>query len=262
MTLDTPWTATVNREQPLPEHPRPQLVRPGWTVLNGPWNYAVTPFVEGDPTAVPHPASPPKRWRGEIVVPFSPETPLSGVIHQLQLDEALWYQRRFAAARAEGRRVLLHFGAVDQSCRVAVDGVEVGSHTGGYLPFTLDITEALGDRTTHTLTVAVRDVTDYSWLSRGKQRTKRGGIWYTPQSGIWQTVWLEELPTVAVDRLVLTPHLASGEVEVTVESAHAAPGQEAVVTIDRQDQRSLRSDEERVASRRVRVGVPTRISLP
>ena len=77
MTLDTPWTATVNREQPLPEHPRPQLVRPGWTILNGPWSYAVTPFVDGDPTAVPHPAGAPRRWRGEIVVPFSPETPLS-----------------------------------------------------------------------------------------------------------------------------------------------------------------------------------------
>ena len=72
MTLDTPWTATVNREQPLPEHPRPQLVRPGWTILNGPWSYAVTPFVDGDPTAVPHPSDAPTRWRGEIIVPFSP----------------------------------------------------------------------------------------------------------------------------------------------------------------------------------------------
>lgn len=267
MTLDTPWTATVNREQPLPEHPRPQLVRPGWTILNGPWSYAVTPFVDGDPTAVPHPAGAPRRWRGEIVVPFSPETPLSGVVHQLQPDEILWYQRRFTAARTEGRRVLLHFGAVDQSCRIAVDGVEVGSHTGGYLPFTIDITEALGDRRSHTLTVAVRDVTDNSWLSRGKQRTRRGGIWYTPQSGIWQTVWLEELPTVAVDRLVLTPHLASGEVEVLVESAHAAPGQEAEVTIlgpatDPSRRGSSLAAPQGAVTRRVRVGVPTRVSLP
>ncbi|WP_297109913.1 DUF2804 family protein [Tessaracoccus sp.] len=250
MTLDTPWTAAVDRALPLPEHPRPQLVRPGWTILNGPWRYAVTPFTEDDPTAVPHPGDAPRRWHGEIVVPFSPEVPLSGVGHHLQRNEVLWYQRTFAAAPADGRRVLLHFGAVDQSCRVAVDGVEVGGHTGGYLPFTLDITDALAAGTEHTLTVAVRDVTDSSWLSRGKQRTQRGGIWYTPQSGIWQTVWLEEVPTVAIDRLVLTPHLASGEVEVLVLSHRAAPGQTATVRIDG------------VTPVQVRVGAPSRISLP
>ncbi|MFT3887987.1 MAG: DUF2804 family protein [Arachnia sp.] len=250
MTLDTPWTAAVDPNLPLPEHPRPQLVRPGWTVLNGRWRYAVTPFVDTDPTAVADPTAPPRAWRGDIVVPFSPEVPLSGVHHVLAADEILWYQRSFTATRAEGRRVLLHFGAVDQSCRVAVDGVEVGGHTGGYLPFTLDITDTLGEGAEHVLTVAVRDVTDASWLSRGKQRTRRGGIWYSPQSGIWQTVWLEELPTVAVDRLVLTPDLERGEVEVLVESTHAAPGQAATVAV------------EGAEPARVPVGRPTRIALP
>ncbi|MBN9105960.1 MAG: hypothetical protein J0I14_13250 [Propionibacteriaceae bacterium] len=227
----TPWGDQLDAADPLPEYPRPQLVRDDWFSLNGRWRYAITPFAESDPLAVPEPTSRPG-WDGDIVVPFSPETPLSGVGRTLRPDEALWYGRRFSlAAPAERHRVLLHFGAVDQTCRVAVDGTEVGGHTGGYLPFTLDITAALAARAEHELVVAVRDVTDTSWLSRGKQATKPGGIWYTAQSGIWQTVWLEVVPRVAVDRLVLLPDLASGSVVVTVQSEHAAAGTTAQVAV-------------------------------
>ena len=251
----TPWGERLDREAPLPEYPRPQLVREGWVNLNGIWSYAISPFAASDPLDVADPTVAPNRWDGDIVVPFSPETPLSGVGRSLGADETLWYRRSFALPRpvADDERVLLHFGAVDQSCRVAVDGVEVGGHTGGYLPFTLDVTAALAPGDTHEVTVAVRDVTDAAWLARGKQSSRRGGIWYTPQSGIWQTVWLEIVPRIAVDRLVLTPDLAGAAVDVTIESAHGAGG-EATVTVS--------AEGAVVATATVAVGEPARVALP
>jgi beta-galactosidase/beta-glucuronidase len=249
----TPWGERLDASAPLPEYPRPQLVRDDWSNLNGVWRYAITPFAESDPLAVPEPTSRPG-WDGDIVVPFSPEMPLSGVNRTLRPGEVLWYGRRFAlASPAEGRRVLLHFGAVDQTCRVAVDGIEVGGHTGGYLPFSFDITGALADRPEHEVVVAVRDVTDASWLSRGKQATRPGGIWYTPQSGIWQTVWLEVVPEVAVDGLELLPDLATGSVVLTVRSDRATPGTLARVTI--------MTDAGQVAAAEVPVGAPTPVSI-
>lgn len=253
MRMLTRWGAALDPEAPLPEYPRPQLVRGDWANLNGRWSYAITACAgdgaprpgrsssSGDPLAVADPSAPPALWDGQIVVPFSPETPLSGVSRSLGADQTLWYRRTFTPPRPlePGERLLLHFGAVDQSCRVAVNGIEVGGHTGGYLPLTVDITHALapadpsiaGSSGDAELVVAVRDVTDASWLSLGKQSSNRGGIWYTPQSGIWQTVWCEIVPAVAVDRLTLTPRLDSGTVDVTVHSEHAAPGQTARVTL-------------------------------
>jgi len=260
MTLLTPWAETLDPDAPLPEYPRPQLVRPDWLNLNGRWDYAIAPLRRGadDPLAVDDPAAPPAAWDGRIVVPFSPETTLSAVGRTLRADQTLWYRRSFALPRAlrDGERVVLHFGAVDQSCRVAVDGVEVGGHTGGYLPFALDVTPALaagGEAREHEVIVAVRDVTDASWLSRGKQTSRPGGIWYTPQSGIWQTVWLEILPRVAVDRLVLTPDLDGGAVVVTVHSDHAAAGETARVDV--------LEDGRVAASTDLEVGVPTAVVL-
>ena len=141
---------------PLPEYPRPQLRRPGWLNLNGAWAYAIAPHPTGtldprDPGFVA-PPSPRAHWDGEITVPFSPEAPLSGVNRHLGAADSLFYRRTFrlrdlpphsAETETSQARVLLHFGAVDQACRVAVNGVEVGSHLGGYLPFTFDITDAL-----------------------------------------------------------------------------------------------------------------------
>jgi beta-galactosidase/beta-glucuronidase len=137
---------------------------------------------------------------------------------------------------------------------VAVDGTEVGGHTGGYLPFRLDITTALADREEHELVVAVRDVTGTSWLARGKQAGKPGGIWYTAQSGIWQTVWLEVVPEVAVDGLVLVPDLADGTVVVTVRSDRAEPGTVARVVIS--------AEGTQVAAADVPVDRPTPVALP
>ena len=224
----TPWGEALDPENVLPEYPRPQLVRDSYVNLNGFWEYAFTPA--GAPA--------PETWDGRIVVPFSPEAPLSGLGRRLEPDETLWYRRTVRLPEGFVRdRVLLHFGAVDQDARVWVDGTLVGEHRGGYLPFTLDITDALTDGTDCTdgpargeyeLVVAVLDVTDTSWRSRGKQTLEPGGIWYTAQSGIWQTVWLESVPTAYVHRLDLTPHLAAGEVEVLVHSDGPHPARVVV----------------------------------
>ncbi|MFL6060237.1 MAG: sugar-binding domain-containing protein, partial [Marmoricola sp.] len=190
----TRWGRDLDPDHPLPEHPRPQLVRgTPWVNLNGRWEYAFAG--EDRPTT----------WDGEIVVPFSPETVLSGVGRQLQPHEWLWY-RRTGIAAPPGERVLLHFGAVDQSCTVWVNGTEVGRHTGGYLPFSLEVTDALVPGT-QTVEVRVRDLSETGPHARGKQRLDRGRIWYTAQSGIWQTVWLESVPADHITSLLVVPDL-------------------------------------------------------
>ena len=192
--LYTPWGEALDREHPLPEYPRPQLVRNSYVNLNGPWTYTVEDAEEYT-----------RRRTGTIIVPFSPECLLSGCDFQLRSGETLWYERTFTLPEGFRKdRVLLHFGAVDQSCTVLVNDRRVGGHEGGYLPFTLDITDALCDGE-NRLTVAVRDVTNGGPHAYGKQKYDRGGIWYTATSGIWQTVWLESVPRNCVRSLRLTP---------------------------------------------------------
>ncbi len=216
----TPWGEALDREHPLPEYPRPQLRRNSYLNLNGIWEYAITKTVEK-----------PAAMQGEIVVPFSPETPLSGVGHILQPDEYLWYRRSVTLPEGffRGGRLLLHFGAVDQCCTVWVNGQEAGSHTGGYLPFALDVTELIeGDA--FTLELRVTDPTDTGSLSRGKQRLKNTGIWYTPQSGIWQTVWMECVPENYLRSLRITPKPEENAVHIRLEADDPAM---AAVTICR-----------------------------
>jgi Glycosyl hydrolases family 2, sugar binding domain/Glycosyl hydrolases family 2/Glycosyl hydrolases family 2, TIM barrel domain len=245
MTLLTRWGAALDPEAVLPEYPRPQLVRDSYLNLNGRWRYAVSPV---EPEALDGYDG----YDGDIVVPFSPEAPLSGVGRQLLPGQTLWYRRALTLPdgfAVPGGRVLLHFGAVDQTCRVLLNGVEVGTHTGGYLPFACDITDTLREGP-NTLVVAVRDDSDTGHHSRGKQKLRRGGIWYTAQSGIWQTVWAECVPAVHVERLTLVPHLDASCVEVTV---HAASGRAAV---------DILADGEVVASAEADAGVPVRIPIP
>ena len=198
----TPWGEALDREHPLPEYPRPQLVRNSYLNLNGVWQYAITKAPEM-----------PAAMQGEIVAPFSPETPLSGVGHILQPDEYLWYRRTVTLPEGffRGGRLLLHFGAVDQCCTVWVNGREAAAHTGGYLPFTVDVTGHMTG-TEFLLELRVTDPTDTGCLSRGKQRLKNGGIWYTPQSGIWQTVWMECVPENYLRTLRITPQPEAGTV--------------------------------------------------
>lgn len=216
--LMTPWGESLNEESILTEYPRPQLRRKSYLNLNGRWDFAITKSDE-----------PPKRYDGTILVPFSPESALSGVGRTLQADETLWYRRAITLPQdflIEGGRVLLHFGAVDQEAAVFVNGAEVARHMGGYTAFWADITDAL--KKENTLVVRVHDDTDKSFHSRGKQKTKRGGIWYTPQSGIWQTVWLEAVPENHIEALRVVPLFDESAVEVTALSQSGLPCQATV----------------------------------
>ncbi len=205
--MNTPWTEQVDRNCPLPEYPRPQMARSGWACLNGPWEYAINRSTRF-----------PKDFDGEIVVPFSPETELSGVGRTLQSGEYLWYRRTVSLPpEYAGKRVLLHFGAVDQAAVVWVNSTQVLSHVGGYLPFEADVTDAI-ENGVMTLTVRVTDDTKKGGHTRGKQKRRRGGIWYTPQSGIWQTVWMEAVPQSYIKALRITPLYDEAAVEIEAET--------------------------------------------
>ena len=205
--MKTVWGEALDANKVLQEYPRPQMVRTSYVNLNGVWDCAFTETAEQ-----------PDTFDQTILVPFSPECELSGVGRVLKPDEFLWYRRTFALPPEAGMRTLIHFGAVDQFASVWVNGENVGEHAGGYLPFALDITSALTEGE-NTLVVRVRDESDASYHSRGKQKTARGGIWYTPQSGIWQTVWCERVPETYIARLTVTPDYDGAAVEITVHSA-------------------------------------------
>lgn len=203
--LTTKWGEALDREHPLPEYPRPQLRRESFLNLNGVWQYAVSTL-----------NSEPEEYDGDIVAPFPLESELSGVGRVLQPGEYLWYRREFTLPEDFNvGRVLLHFGAVDQCARVWVNGMDACTHTGGYLPFSADITDLLFEGE-NTLVVRVTDDTDRSYHTRGKQKLKPGGIWYSPVSGIWQTVWCESVPENYISSLFITPHLEDGSVELLV----------------------------------------------
>lgn len=190
----TRWGETLDKNNVLGEYPRPQMRRSSFINLNGLWDYAFTAAGEKQPD----------KWDGKILVPFSPESELSGVGRTLSPDEYLWYRRDWAKPDFGEGRVILHFGAVDQCCTVYINGLRAYRHNGGYLPFEFDATGFLS-KDVNELSLSVRDVSDTAYHSRGKQKLKRGGIWYTPQSGIWQTVWAECIPKDCVRSLRITP---------------------------------------------------------
>lgn len=221
-SLTTVWGEALDPSNVLPEHPRPRMQREEYAMLNGVWEYAITPVDgEADAKTLAQQAIP-SRWDGQIVVPFSPEAPLSGVGHTVQPSEILWYKRKIELPKlADDQRLILHFDAVDWMCACFVNGKLVGTHTGGYLPFSFDVTDLLGPATagesvgevessvtaesgvTAELVLCVWDPSDTGSQLRGKQRLSRGDIWYTAQSGIWQSVWYEIVSAVHLESLTL-----------------------------------------------------------
>lgn len=218
------WAKDVSPEQVLPEYPRPQLARKHWQNLNGLWQLREPG--KGD--------APAGAWRG-VLVPFPIESALSGVGEH---SERVEYRREFNVPQPwRGQRVLLHFGAVDWQARVAVNGKPIGEHRGGYDPFTFDITDALNDGERQELTVQVDDPTDAGTQPHGKQHLKPEGIWYTPTTGIWQTVWLEPVPASSIEKLELVPDVDGRRLRVTAGVRGAKPGQqvEAIATAGGQE---------------------------
>jgi len=218
--LLTPWAERVSPERVLPEYPRPQMLRGNWLNLNGLWEYAV----------VSREAAKPQAYAGHILVPFPIESALSGVTRRVGPGERVWYRRMLRIPDAlKGQRILLHFGAVDWEAEVFVNGKPIGSHRGGYDPFSLDITEALkSDGSEQEILVAVWDPTDRGPQPRGKQVTRPGGIYYTPTTGIWQTVWLEAVPKTHIEDLHIDPDSVARQVRITVRTAGAEQGAEVV----------------------------------
>lgn len=194
MMLLTDFGKNIDKNCPLSEYPRPQFKRNSFMNLNGAWKCEFT-----------NTGKLPGNYSYDILVPFSPETPLSGVGRVLKPEEYLHYERYFEIPSDFNKgRVFIHFGAVDQVCEVFVNGFSVGRHTGGYTPFTFEITEHIKEGQ-NRLNVTVRDFSDTAEYSRGKQKFHRGGIWYSPQSGIWQTVWLESTPQTYIKSVKITP---------------------------------------------------------
>lgn len=196
--IKTTWAEQVNPENVLPEYPRPIMERTEWQNLNGLWEYAI--IAKGSRT--------PEIFDGKILVPFAIESALSGVGKRMDEKSELVYRRTFSVpSKWKGQRILLHFGAVDWQTDVWVNGIKIGNHTGGFTPFSFDITGALKTKGENTLLVKVWDPTDKGYQPRGKQVSEPNGIWYTPVTGIWQTVWLEPVHAVHIDYLRITPDI-------------------------------------------------------
>lgn len=242
--IKTAWADKVDPACPLPEYPRPTLVRPAWQNLNGHWNYAIRPAD----------APQPELFDGKILVPYPVESSLSGVQRRLAENEVLWYERRFTVP-AEWRQgaLLLHFGAVDWEADVYLNGIRVGGHKGGYTAFSIDIAPYL-TRGEQTLAVRVADPTDRGTQPRGKQVTEARTIWYTPVTGIWQTVWLEPVPESRIASLRMTPDIDTKS--LTVEAAIVGARRGDIVEI------TLRDNGRTVAEARAAAGEPLRLTLP
>lgn len=223
-SIASPWSEKVDPRAPLPEYPRPQLVRKNWQNLNGLWNYAIVPATD---QAIP------ENLQGNILVPYPVESSLSGVAKRVGKDKVLWYQKQIQLDPAirKSDRVLLHFGAVDWQCTLYVNGQEAGSHEGGYDPFSFDITPLLRKGTVQNLQLRVWDPSDEGPQPRGKQVVNPSGIWYTPVTGIWQTVWLEGLPQAYMESTRYTPDIDLKQVRIETNLVGAASGDRVQITV-------------------------------
>ncbi len=242
--IKTLWAGKVDPSNPLPEYPRPQMVREQWKNLNGLWDYAVLPKGSYIPSS----------YDGTILVPFAIESSLSGVMKKVGENKELWYHRIFTVpAEWKNKKILLHFGAVDWKADIWVNGIKAGSHSGGYTPFAVDITSCLTKTGDQDIVVRVWDPTDRGYQPRGKQVDEPRTIWYTSVTGIWQTVWIEPVTSAYITGLKPVPDIDGNTLSVRAETsgtqagdilefkvfeegtligtARAAAGQEALVSI-------------------------------
>ena len=244
--LLTKWAKNVLPKNALPEYPRPQMVRDEWMNLNGMWQYKEAKEIEDPPFG--------EGLAGTILVPYPIESALSGV---MKTTERLWYRRTATLPKTwVGRRVILHFGAVDWETKVFVNGKAVGQHRGGYDPFSFEITDALKPDGAQEIVIGVYDPSDGGDQPRGKQVLKPSGIWYTPSTGIWQTVWLEPVAPEHITALVLVPNVDTGTIQLTALCAGLATGHTIhVEVLDRN---------KRIAEAEGKVGaeIPIPIKLP
>lgn len=218
--LITKWGEQVTADNAWTEYPRPEMARDNWQNLNGHWDYAISPVDQQDV---------PTDWAGQILVPFCLESKLGEVQRLLDATEALWYRRTFTVSPESGERTLLNFEAVDYLCEVSINGRTVGTHQGGNTPFSFDITDAL--KPGHNeLIVRVQDETE-GWQLRGKQVLEARGIWYTQVSGIWQTVWLENVAASHIDDLKISTDYTQGTITIQPIVANAKSGQKCHITV-------------------------------
>jgi beta-galactosidase/beta-glucuronidase len=242
----TSYAAKVNPQLPLPEYPRPQLVRNTWLNLNGQWQYSIT---SASVQAIP------ATYEGKILVPFAVESALSGVGKTVGKDNALWYQRSATVpATFKNKRTLLHFGAVDWQCDVFVNGKKVGDHKGGYDPFSIDITSALTRSGSQQIAVRVWDPSDEGPQPRGKQVKNPNGIWYTPVTGIWQTVWLEAVPQSYISNIKQTPDIDKSVINVSTQVENAQAGDQVVI--------AAYKGAEKIAEQTVAPGTEVALNIP
>ncbi|MCD6596684.1 MAG: beta-galactosidase, partial [Bacteroidales bacterium] len=222
VSIQTKWAETVNPENPWPEYPRPQLVRSDWESLNGLWEYAIRPIEQSQPDS----------WDGNILVPYPVESALSGVQKQVGKDSILWYKHSFEVPSAwRGKRVILHFEAVDWESTLWINGEKAGIHKGGYDPFSFDITDYLSDKGKQDMLLRVWDPTDAGTQARGKQVSNPKGIWYTSTTGIWQTVWMEPVNNTYISSIFTAPDIDKKTLTLRVNAENIIAGDQVQASV-------------------------------
>ncbi len=228
--ITSPWADSVNPASVLPEYPRPQLERGNWQNLNGLWQYTILPKADGDNI--------PNTFDGLILVPFAVESALSGVGKTVGKDSVLWYQTTITVpSKIKNKKILLHFGAVDWRSEIYINGNKIAMHEGGYDPFTVDITGALKKGSKQRLSIRVWDPTDEGPQPNGKQVVNPRGIWYTPVTGIWQTVWLETVPETYITSTKQTPDLDHKSITIVASVKNLQPGDELNISVWKGDKK-------------------------
>lgn len=242
--IKTKWAEQINPKNVLPEYPRPQLERTDWVNLNGEWEYSIQPKGVAEPQS----------FDGNILVPFAIESSLSGVQKEVGENNELWYKRTFSVpANWKNKDVMLNFGAVDWKADVFVNDVLIGSHKGGFTPFSFNITPYLTGKNNQKLVVRVWDPSDKGYQPRGKQTSRPEGIWYTPVTGIWQTVWLEPVAANHVTSVKSIPDVDNGTMNVTVGTSQ--PCNAAVVEVKLMDKGRVVASAKGLQGKELRLGI-------